>query len=365
MSIDTRAIETHSSDSRRFRAEPRVLREVADFIGGAVRASSTARASTRRRRSGRARPETSCFATRWTKLLEWKAPFSKWFLGRDAERHRRAASIDTSARRAKRRVRSSGRASPVRRKTLTLRRAPRRGREARRRAARARPQQGRPRRDLHGHGARGRRRRCSPARASAPRTPSYSVASPQNRCAIASTTARRKVVLTQDGGFRRGRVVPLKATVDRAVDQHAQRARRCWCCSTSAHEHAKITLKPGRDVDWADAVAAADPEQGDARRSSTPSTRCSSSTPRARRASRRACCTRPPATSPVRIVTSKYVFDLRDDDVYFCTADVGWVTGHSYIVYGPLSNGATCVLYEGAPNSPTGDASGRSSRSTR
>ncbi|HET9929188.1 MAG TPA: acetate--CoA ligase, partial [Polyangiaceae bacterium] len=51
-------------------------------------------------------------------------------------------------------------------------------------------------------------------------------------------------------------------------------------------------------------------------------------------------------------ITSKYVFDLRDDDVYWCTADVGWVTGHSYIVYGPLSNGATCVLYEGAPNAP-------------
>ena len=51
-------------------------------------------------------------------------------------------------------------------------------------------------------------------------------------------------------------------------------------------------------------------------------------------------------------VTSKYAFDLRDDDVYWCTADVGWVTGHSYIVYGPLSNGATCLMYEGAPNFP-------------
>ena len=51
-------------------------------------------------------------------------------------------------------------------------------------------------------------------------------------------------------------------------------------------------------------------------------------------------------------LTSKYVFDLRPDDVYFCTADVGWITGHSYIVYGPLSNGATCLMYEGAPNTP-------------
>jgi acetyl-CoA synthetase len=51
-------------------------------------------------------------------------------------------------------------------------------------------------------------------------------------------------------------------------------------------------------------------------------------------------------------VTSKYVFDLREEDIYWCTADVGWVTGHSYIVYGPLSNGATCLMYEGAPNFP-------------
>jgi acetyl-CoA synthetase len=51
-------------------------------------------------------------------------------------------------------------------------------------------------------------------------------------------------------------------------------------------------------------------------------------------------------------LTSKYVFDLREDDVYFCTADIGWVTGHSYIAYGPLSNGATTLMYEGAPNQP-------------
>ena len=53
--------------------------------------------------------------------------------------------------------------------------------------------------------------------------------------------------------------------------------------------------------------------------------------------------------------THKLVFDLKDDDVYWCGADIGWVTGHSYIVYGPLANGATCVLYEGAPNYPAED----------
>ena len=52
------------------------------------------------------------------------------------------------------------------------------------------------------------------------------------------------------------------------------------------------------------------------------------------------------------MMTSQWVFDLKDDDTYWCTADMGWVTGHSYIVYGPLANGATVVMYEGAPNWP-------------
>src|SRR5207253_4476058 len=54
-------------------------------------------------------------------------------------------------------------------------------------------------------------------------------------------------------------------------------------------------------------------------------------------------------------LTSKWVFDLKESDIYWCTADIGWVTGHSYIVYGPLSNGATCVMYEGTPDYPDKD----------
>ena len=53
--------------------------------------------------------------------------------------------------------------------------------------------------------------------------------------------------------------------------------------------------------------------------------------------------------------TTKWVFDLKEDDVYWCTADIGWVTGHSYVVYGPLANGATVVMYEGAPDWPEKD----------
>ena len=63
--------------------------------------------------------------------------------------------------------------------------------------------------------------------------------------------------------------------------------------------------------------------------------------------------------------THQIVFDLHDDDVYWCTADIGWVTGHSYIVYGPLANGATTVMFEGVPNYPDFGRSGRSSTSTR
>ena len=54
-------------------------------------------------------------------------------------------------------------------------------------------------------------------------------------------------------------------------------------------------------------------------------------------------------------LTTKLVFDLKEEDTYWCTADIGWVTGHSYIVYGPLANGATCLLYEGAPDWPEKD----------
>ncbi len=54
-------------------------------------------------------------------------------------------------------------------------------------------------------------------------------------------------------------------------------------------------------------------------------------------------------------LTTKWVFDLKDEDIYWCTADIGWVTGHSYVVYGPLSNGATVLMYEGAPNYPEPD----------
>ena len=91
------------------------------------------------------------------------------------------------------------------------------------------------------------------------------------------------------------------------------------------------------------------------RRRSTANIRFTFFTPAARPENRKAFCTPPAVIWSGFIRTTKYVFDLRDEDIYWCTADVGWVTGHSYVVYGPLANGATTVMYEGAPNWPEPD----------
>jgi acetyl-CoA synthetase len=158
--------------------------------------------------------------------------------------------------------------------------------------------------------------------------------------------AQAEVVVTQDGAWRRGSVVPLKANVDKALVEtpcvkHTVVLRRC---------HNEISMVAGRDHDWAAVMETASAKHD---------------------------APELPAESPLFILytsgttgkpkgvlhttagymvgcyaTTKYVFDIQDDDVYWCTADVGWVTGHSYIVYGPLANGATCLMYEGAPNQP-------------
>ena len=162
--------------------------------------------------------------------------------------------------------------------------------------------------------------------------------------------ASAKVLITADGGWRRGEVFPLKKQADEAL------------LSTPTIEHVVVVRRGGNEVDmtdgrdhwWHDLMAAADP-----------------------------VCPAEPMDSeqllfllytsgttgkPKGIMhttggylthvtyTHRYVFDLHPDtDVYWCTADVGWITGHSYIVYGPLSNGATQVMYEGVPNFPGND----------
>jgi acetyl-CoA synthetase len=161
-----------------------------------------------------------------------------------------------------------------------------------------------------------------------------------------------KVVITQDAGYRRGSILKLKETVDHALAQpQAASVQRCFVYRHVGSELCPISMKPGRDVWWHEAV---DPEG--ARRDPLEIVDAehplfilytSGSTGKPKGVLH--------TTAGYLLgthVTSKYVFDLRDEDMYWCTADVGWVTGHSYIVYGPLSNGATCLMYEGAPNFP-------------
>ena len=144
-----------------------------------------------------------------------------------------------------------------------------------------------------------------------------------------------QTLITADESVRGGRNVPLKKNADTALSE-------CPNVSTVV-----VVKRTGGDVDWTEgrdiwydeAMASADPRSA-RRRRWTPKTRCSSSTPPAPPASPRACCTPPAATWSSPAMTHKYTFDYQDGEVYWCTADVGWVTGHTYIVYGPLANGA-------------------------
>jgi acetyl-CoA synthetase len=162
-----------------------------------------------------------------------------------------------------------------------------------------------------------------------------------------------KVVLTQDAALRRGAQVPLKATVDKALAD-APSVEKVVVYRRLGQEAAPIEMKPGRDLDWNELIEAArnsgsadgSPEIVDAEHPLF-ILYTSGSTGKPKGVLHTSA-----GYLAGAYVTSKYVFDLRDDDVYWCTADIGWVTGHSYVAYGPLANGATCLLYEGAPNAP-------------
>jgi acetyl-CoA synthetase len=163
-----------------------------------------------------------------------------------------------------------------------------------------------------------------------------------------------KVLLTQDGSWRRGSVVPLKKMADDAVAHTPSIVKVVVLRRIGAD--APVTMKEGRDVWWHEWLAAPPAAQSLARAKKPEAfdaehplfilyTSGSTGKPKG------VLHTTAGYLAGVH-VTTKYVFDLRDDDTFWCTADVGWVTGHSYIVYGPLSCGATCVMYEGAPNFP-------------
>ena len=159
-----------------------------------------------------------------------------------------------------------------------------------------------------------------------------------------------KILITADGGYRRGRVVPLKENADEAVKGAPTTEKVIVVRRTGT---ADDLMNPDTDIWWHDLME-----------------------------SQSQVCPAEPLDSedilyllytsgttgkPKGIVhttagyllgtyaTTKWIFDLKEDDVYWCTADIGWVTGHSYIVYGPLSNGATSIMYEGTPDHPDRD----------
>jgi acetyl-CoA synthetase len=161
--------------------------------------------------------------------------------------------------------------------------------------------------------------------------------------------AQAKLLVTADGGWRRGKVVPLKQNVDQALAKSPSVEK----CVVFNRCNQQANMKPGRDLWWHELMADASPECPPAALDSEHPlyilyTSGSTGKPKG------VLHTSAGYLLGVSL-THKWVFDLREEDTYWCTADIGWVTGHSYIVYGPLCNGATTLMYEGAPNHPRED----------
>jgi acetyl-CoA synthetase len=158
-----------------------------------------------------------------------------------------------------------------------------------------------------------------------------------------------KVIVTADGGYRRGQVLPLKPAVDAALP-------RCPSVETVVVvRRAKndVDMEPGRDIWYQDAMRHASPV--------CPPERVDSEHPlfvlytSGSTGKPKGVLHTTGGYQTFTYLTSRYVFDLRANDVFWCTADIGWITGHSYVVYGPMLSGATQVMYEGAPTYPAPD----------
>ena len=161
--------------------------------------------------------------------------------------------------------------------------------------------------------------------------------------------AEAKVCITADGGWRRGQIVELKKSVDEALKK-CQSIRKVVVLKRVGN---KVEMRKGRDVWWDELVPAQSSKCEAAHLDSehplyTLYTSGTTGKPKG------VVHTTGGYLTHV-LMTMRWVFDLKDNDIYWCTADIGWVTGHSYTVYGPLAAGATVVMYEGAPNFPEND----------
>ncbi|TDJ47080.1 MAG: acetate--CoA ligase [Gammaproteobacteria bacterium] len=161
--------------------------------------------------------------------------------------------------------------------------------------------------------------------------------------------AGAKMVITADGGHRGGRIIDLKGATDEAL------AGGCATIETVIvlkRANCGVPMQVGRDIWWADAIEGqpdtCEPEPVEAEHPLfLLYTSGSTGKPKGIQHSSGGFLLNAK-------LTSKWVFDLRDDDIFWCTADVGWITGHTYVAYGPLAAGATIVMYEGAPTFPDG-----------
>jgi len=161
--------------------------------------------------------------------------------------------------------------------------------------------------------------------------------------------AGAKLIITADAGWRGGNAVELKAAVDKALSEGCESVQRVIVYRRTG---TPCEMRAGRDVWWHDAIAgksvSCDPEWVDAEH---PLFLLYTSGSTGKPKGIQHCSGGYLLNAKL---TTKWAFDLKDEDIYWCTADVGWVTGHTYVVYGPLAAGATVFLYEGAPTYPDG-----------
>jgi acetyl-CoA synthetase len=288
------------------------------------------------------------WSTRWKKVLDWKLPFAKWFVG--GKTNLAVNCVDrhlAGPRRNKAAILWEG--EPGDERTLTYQQL---HREVCRFAG-----------GLRSLGVRKGDRvtlympmvpelaiaMLACARIGAPHSVVFGGFSPDalrdriNDC-------QSKLVVTADGGWRRGNVIPLKKMTDEAVAATPTVEKVVVYRRTGLPD---TPMKEGRDVWWHDVVK---DQPGDCPAEAMDSedmlfllyTSGTTGKPKGILHTTGGYMTGSYATS-------KWVFDLKEDDIYWCTADIGWVTGHSYVVYGPMLNGATVLMYEGAPDFPGRD----------